>query len=345
MNAAPERLRPWRRLQERLARAQRPLCRLWARCPTPLRMAVFVAAVGLAAYGVAGRVTQDASFSISARSEVLTLELGCVHNIVWDLPAGQIGPPGLDREPPHSGIVSVALRGGARARVRAAPGQPWLIEFDHTESFGCGGLAAEVITATADDAALPASAEGYTYRSSKPLGESERPTLLLRGRVVIGDEIVFGGGLRSALAAPLLGTARIEVRTPDAQTAQRRLIHEEQVDAGGIIDSHGCLDMPADRLARCVQQAASAAEGFIHVGAADGPPGFDVQLLVTGEHIGVRQQAGAERRIVVTWWSRLITAAWLQIFAAWLLGLSALAGLWPLLAREVRPAGQGGQDP
>lgn len=307
---------------------------LWARCATPLRISVFVALVALAAYGVAGLVTRDASFSISARSEVLTLELGCGQSVVWDLPAGQIGAQDLEREPPRSDIVSVAMRGGARARVRAAADTPWMIEFDQSDSFGCAAQGREVITATADTSVLPASAEGYTYRSSRPLGEGERPALLLRGRVVIGDEIVFGGGMRSALSTPMLGAARIEVRTPDMQTAQRRLIHEEQVDAGGIIDSHGCLDQTADLLPRCVQQGRSDAEGFIHVAGADGPPGFDVQLLVTGEHIGVRQQAGAERRIVVTWWSRLITAAWLQIFAAWLLGLSALAGLWPLLARE-----------
>lgn len=307
--------------------------RAWSRVPTLLRMLLLLLAVGLATRWLSGAVTRDATFSISARSEVLTLELGCDQHIVWDLPAGQVAGVGADAEPPVSEVVSVALRGGARARVRASQGQPWQLELDRSDSFGCGAPAADTIVVSAGDRALAPDAQGYVYRSARPVEDGERPTLLLRGRVVIGDEIPFGSGLRGAVAAAMLGQARIEVRTPDAQTAQRRLIHEEQVDAGGIIDSHGCLDTPADRLPACVRQARSQAEGFIHLGA-DGPAqGFDVQLLVNGEHVGVRQQAGAERRIVVTWWSRLVTSSWAQIAAAWLVGLSALAGLWPLLAR------------
>ena len=297
-------------------------------------MAVLLVAVLLFARFAGSLITRDATFSITARSEVVSVEVGCAQQLVWDLPAGQIGIPGDGKEPDASRSVSATLRGGAVARVRTGPQGEWLIDFGRSANFGCGP-AADAITVTADESALRISEDGYVYRSAAPIGTAPAPPLLLLGRVVIGEEIPFGSGAPVVLAAPMLGEARVEVRTPDPLTAQRRLIHAERVDPGGIVDSHACLDTRADELSPCVKAAGSTAEGFIHLAERDDKRlGFDVQLQVVGERIGVRQQGGSERRILVSWWSKLVTSSWLQIAAACVFGLSALAQIWSILPRR-----------
>jgi hypothetical protein len=300
-------------------------------------LAVLLAVVLLFARFAGSLVTRDAAFSITARSEVLSVEVGCAQQLVWDLPPGQIGIPGEGKPPGVSQSVSVTLRGGALARVRGGPNGEWLIDFGRSASFGCGP-AADAVTATADETALRISEDGYIYRSRARIGAAPVLPLLLLGRVVIGEEIPFGSGARGVLATPMLGEARVEVRTPDPLTAQRRLIHAERIDPGGIVDSHACLDTRADDLPRCVKKSGSAAEGFIHVAERDDKRlGFDVQLQVVGERIGVRQQGGSERRILVSWWSKLVTSSWLQIAAACVFGLSALAQIWSILPRAREP--------
>lgn len=306
---------------------------IWAQLPTVWRAALTALAVIALAGWLATMVTRDATFSISARSEVLVLDVGCTRPLVWDLPPGRIQAAG-NPAGPASKPVTAEMRGGARVRVALDAERRWLIEFERSDLLGCGPPAPDAIVFSIEGEPWPVTADRYRYRSDRPITEGRQPPWLLGGRVVIGEEIQFGTGRQDASASPMLASARIDVRTPDAQTAQRRQIHEEQVDAGGIVDSHGCLDALQDRLADCVRRARSAAEGFVHVSGDHGSPGFDVQLLVAGERIGIRQQAGAERRIVVTWWSKVITSSWAQITAVLLTTLGGVTGLWGFIGER-----------
>ena len=322
------------------ARVRSALQRRWRRSPTPLRIAFVVAATAAAAYWAASQVTPDATFAVGARTEVVTLDVDCDRPLAWQLPAGSVGPPG-ERAAAGAGVVSAELRGGARARIWLDAAQHWRVAFDAVNPLGCPGVSPEVgdiVVVSAGARRLPPSADGYAYRSAEPFGRgNERPLLPLRGRIVVGDEVVFGAGFAGGI--PLLLEARIEARTPDPLTLQRRLIHEERVDAGGIVDSHGCLDDTGAALQRCLA-AARPAEGFVHAAEVGDRLGFDVQMLVTGRHVGVRQHGGTQRRILVTRWSQWASSAWLQLSAAGLLFVSALAQIWSVMHR--RGSGLGG---
>ncbi|HNT39773.1 MAG TPA: hypothetical protein PKO45_11725 [Rubrivivax sp.] len=295
------------------------------------------------AWSGARLVKHDSSFSISARTEVLTLEVACGEQLVWDLPPGEVLGASSEAEPQPAQRLSVSLRDGARARLRLDADKRWLLTLDRAPGMGCTAATPDRIGVQVDERSLPPDPEGVHYRSRQAYDLGERPAWPLRGRVVIGEEISFGAGLGGGSSTPMLVQARLEVRTPDAATGQRRLIHEEQVDAGGIVDSHGCLDVRADDLPACVSIAGSVAEGFVHVADGEGSPGFDVQLLVTGERVGVRQQAGSERRVVVSWWAHVLSDSAVQMFAAGVAALSVLLGLLAAL-KELLPAPAGGRE-
>lgn len=311
-----------------------------------LAMGVAVAAsawiVGLA---LAGYAPTDADFSIGARTEVMTLEVACNQHLNWDLPAGRFRVASGEAQTAHH-VFGVKLRGGARVRLRLGPDGQWQARFDRSTSMVCAeddktaaGTPLDLIVISADGELLPPDPQGIIYESLQPMRQAAQPTLLLQGRVVLGEEIQSGIGSSLRLTpAPILQRAGIQVRALDDQLGQRRLIHEESVDAGGIVDSHGCLDLP-DRaprspsdevLGRCVSKPGWMSRGFVHVGS-DGEPGFDVQLQVTGHHVGVRQQGGAERRILVSWWSRAISSSAVQISTAFVFALANLGLLGYLM--------------
>lgn len=312
------------------------------RALTPRQQLLGLALLVLGVAVVAASCTQsDTTFSVAARTEVLTLQTRCAQTVVWDLPAGQISTPErLDAGQPATAgeALALALRGGAQARVRLDAAGHWLVDATPDAVFGCadaqGRVAPDTVTAEVDGVALPPAPRGFVYRSATPARDGPRPLWLLRGRVVLGQEIAFGAGLGSAAATPVLAAARVEARTPDRFTAQRRLIHEEMVDAGGLIDTHACLHVGGDALSACVRGRAWGGEGFVHLGDPGGAPGFDVQLTVVGERIGVRQQGADERQIVVTWWQRTVTNSAVQIAAALLLGLSTLTQLLPAVGLQ-----------
>jgi len=322
--------------------------RLWARLWGKAgRSVLAAAAVALAAWVVglvlASYAPADADFSISARSEVLTLEVACNQHLNWDLPPGRFKAADGDAQTADK-VLGVKLRGGARARLRIGRDGQWQARFDRSPHLDCAADAADLIVASADGQAQPPSPQGLVYESLQPMREAPRPTLLLQGRVVLGEEIQAGvGSSQHLLVAPMLWQARIQVRALDDQLGQRRLIHEEAVDAGGIVDSHGCLDVPdrapahpgEDVLAGCVRKPGWNSQGFVHVGAGD-EPGFDVQLQVTGHHVGVRQQGGAERRILVSWWSRVVSSSSVQISVAFVFALANLGLLGALMAAARR---------
>lgn len=312
------------------------------RSPTVARIAPVVALALAFAYWAASRVSDDATFAVSARTEVVALEVGCMRPLVWDLPAGRVAALDGPR-PVAADVVSVELRAGSRVRLWLGGDRRWRAALEPSDVLGCDGAGepADAIVVAAANRRLPASAAGYYYESNAPLEQrGERPLLPLHGRIVIGDEVVFGAGTGRAVSVPLLSRARIEARTPDRLTLQRRLIHEEQIDAGGIVDSHGCLDTAGAGLRRCLRDARPAAEGFVHPGEVGDEPGFDVQMLVTGRHVGVRQHGGSERRVVVTAWSQWVSSQWLQLAAATLLFVSAMAQIWSVIER--RDQGTGG---
>jgi hypothetical protein len=312
------------------------------RMPTWVRFGSVVAFTLAVSWLLSSVVTRDASFSINADTEVLTIEPDCQQQIVWDLPPGRIGIVPLGDEkasPTDAGRISVAFRGGARAQVRVARDGRWLIDLGRGNSFGCATTAEDLIRFDADGRATTAGAQDVFYSSAEPQTPGAGPVLLLKGRIVLGQEITYGGGSAAGLGSPLLDRARIEVRTPDAQTRQRRLIHEEALDPGGMLDTHGCLDEPIDAQAAefpCVRHARTAAEGFLRAVKRDERLLLETQLSVNGRHIGVRQQGGSERRVLITVWSRLVSSSWLQLFAAGLILVSTLVGLWGGLVREDR---------
>ncbi len=315
--------------------------------PSSARFALLVLALVVFAWVFSSWQTDDASFSIGAQTEVLSVEPECRHQIVWDLPPGRIGVASEDGKVPAAAeAVSVSLRGGARARVRVNRQGQWLMEFARSNSFGCGGPAADVIAFTAGDASRAANDADVFYESTAGIAAGSGPVLLLRGRVVIGEEIQFGSGAARDVDVPLLTHARIEVRTPDAQTRQRRLIHEEAIDPASMIDTHACLDEPHDPAAAsfdCVRRSGSTSEGFFRAVKRDDRHAFEVQLVATGRHVGVRNQGGSERRLLVTWWSRVVSSTFAQLFAAGLLFVAACAQVWSTIQRKERGEPEAGK--
>lgn len=312
--------------------------RLLSELPTGARLAGLLLGVAAVAWVLASVQTDDASFGISAETEVLSVEPDCEQNLVWDLPAGRIGALREDgREPEGAAAIGVLLRGGARARVRVGQQGQWKMEFTHSDSFGCGGSAADVIVFTADDLSESAGGADVYYESEDEVAPGAGPVLMLRGRVVIGEEIPFGIGTADGAEVPLLVRARVEARTPDWHTRQRRLIHEETIDPGAMIDTHGCLDAPAGPqtlAAACVREARTASEGYLRAIRNDDRLAFAVQLAATGRFIGVRNQGGTQRRLLVTWWSRVVSSTFAQLFAAGLAVLAALAQIWSTIQRQ-----------
>ena len=308
--------------------------------PTWARVSLAVAAAALVALGLSTFITDDADFSISADTEVLSVEPACGQLLVWDLPPGQIDIVRWDvekQDPKPSQAVSVSLRGGARARVRIDGRGRWLIDIGRSGSFGCSVPVDDVIAFSDGRSVRAAGDNDVHYVSSGQVEPGAGPVLLLRGRVVVGQEIAFGGGSASGVDAPLLARARIEARTPDAQTGQRRLIHEETVDPGAMIDTHACLDAPREPSAAessCAARARTKSEGFFRAAKRDDAPTLEVQLAVTGRQVGVRQQGGIERRVLITEWSRLLSSTFVQLLAATLIGLSGLVQLWGGLKRD-----------
>ncbi len=292
-------------------------------------LAAIAVALGVAARYVAGLVKQDTIFSISARSEVLDLTLLCgQRTVIWDLPPGRLLADGSDAQPTLAKGVSIQLDAGAHARVSIGPDKRWRVSLQQ----GSKGQACDVpgrtgLAMQADGRPYAPGRQQYEYESLLPAHQGARPLLELRGRVTIGQSIPFGSGFVGAVQVPILSQARIEARTPDPLTGQRRLLHEEQVDAGGIVDSHGCLQASGADLARCLANARSEADGFIHISELDDKPGFDVQLVVVGSRVGVQQQAGAERHILVSSWAHIVTRSDVQMFAASLALTSVLFGL------------------
>ncbi|NWG73964.1 MAG: hypothetical protein HXY24_05065 [Rubrivivax sp.] len=306
--------------------------------------------VALFAFWGASQIASDSTFVVSARTEVVTLDVGCDRRVVWDLPAGRVGALGSAPTSARN-VVGVEMRGGARVRLWVGPGEIWRATFERSDAMGCDGMAGataaemptDMIVVAVDGLRLPPSADGYVYEAAARISaDGPRPLLPLHGRIVVGDEIVFGAGTGGSVGAPLLSQARIEARTPDRLTLQRRLIHEEQVDAGGIVDSHGCLDTAGVDLTRCLRTVRPAAEGFVYPGEIGDKPGFDVQMLVIGRHVGVRQHGGSERRVVITVWSRWISSAWLQLAAATLVFVATMAQIWSVVQRRGRGPRGGG---
>lgn|GEM_PF-3581462 len=344
-------MRSIRRFIKPIDRVLASIGRPFSALPTWARLCVWLAAAGVLALTLANVVTRDATFSINADTAVFAVEPACGHHLVWDLPAGAIGMPSADLiEPQQSKKIGVSLRGGAHARVQLDGTGHWLIDFNRSDRFGCG-QAADVITITTDAGVRTVGDNQlWSYRSNAAIKPDSTPVLLLKGRVVIGDEILFGSSAADGVA--ILDRATVDVRSPDAQTGQRRQIHQEAIDPGGMIDTHACLDAPLEsrlQLAECVRRARSAAEGFVRTVERDNQPVLQVQLAVTGRHIGVRQQGGSERRVLVTWWSSVVHSSLVQMFVAAMVLLSALVQLWGALKREPKqertaPDGAGGND-
>jgi hypothetical protein len=197
----------------------------WRRLADGLPLVLPAIAVAAVCWLLASLLSNGSSFSVQARTDVLRMQLACDETVVWDLPSGQAwalrgsAVPAGDRA---AAPVNVTLRGGTQAWVRADPqAGGWLMRFEPSPAFACGPGAKDQIVVNVDHKPLAAGEGGYAYRSA-PSGHA---ALLLRGRVLLGAEIQFGAGLPGGVAAPLLHSGRIVVRTRDRATEQGLHIH------------------------------------------------------------------------------------------------------------------------
>jgi hypothetical protein len=298
---------------------------------------LLTAGIALGASAVMSTWTMpDTDFFISAKTGVVNVDVTCGQQLVWDLPPGEIRALGeseaaqpMDGESSRQATtapppITVVLRGGAHVRLRAGADGKLRADFSGVNPFKCAESATKppsTVEISVGNATLP-YADDYAYRSlaasdGTASGALARK-LLLRDRVVIGEPVQFGSGSMFGAESPILEEARIELRTTDLATDQRRLIAEEHIDAGGVIDSHACLDAAERRdgdvagINHCLTQATRVGEGFVQW---DGAAPMSVQYFVRGPRVGVQWQGSGERKLLVTRWAWLVSSTWAQMLA------------------------------
>lgn len=267
----------------------------------PIALAALITAIGAA----------ESNFSVSAHTEVVTVEPSCALTLNWSLGAGAITGVAAEAlaKPRACGdagsAVGLTLRAGSRAVLEQLPTGQWQIEVSRSERYAaCAsdiGGGRPVFEAQAGDQPCAADLAGLTYRSNLPAGaEGAQPQAfahLLEGRVVVGAPVLDPGGW-SAPAASVLREARVQARIKDPITQGSISVLDETIETGSIIDT-----APLETL------AAPSARGFVRP-HKDG--GLMVLAHVTGRHIGVTPHAGERRDVSVSRWSQLLVSPFLQ---------------------------------
>lgn len=291
-----------------------PRRRVWARA------LALAAALLVASFLASWLKHHNTTFSIRADTQVVDMDLRCGDRVVWDLPPGDF--MGDDGTATRTDLASVTLRGGAHARIALDSERRLTVRWRNSEFHRCPESRMDTIRVTGDDGENVVADSMLHYRSAEPVA-AHFPPLIVSGRIRLGEEIVEGGGFRGA-SLPMLLSATVEARTPDALTGQKRLIHTEHVDAGSVVDTHACLDASEGELERCVTASRARASGFIHLGQPLDATGLQAQVSVMGTAVGVRQFGSVERKVSITRWATLITTSWLQVLVAMILALSAI---------------------
>lgn len=304
---------------------------LWLRV-----MLLFVALIMLLALSARFAPPKKTTFTIQAKTDVLTVEPNCGQSLIWDLPPGEIRALGLGVEPdslPKIGPVSLVIRSGTRAMIERRESGEWRVVVKPLEGVDrCAAATKAGVTGTSRSAQpIPAatriaavrlkykdakghdienepvepSADGYAYRS---VGDEPQPaSLRLAGRVILGSPVLEGGGWSGSHAGMLRGAA-IEGRVRHSVGEQVEVLLHEEVDLGSMIDTHACLDSHLTEEGRfaCEDPGVDPAVGFaIPVPEVDGKT-IDVVVHREALRIGVLPYAGEQRRLSVTWWTALI---------------------------------------
>ncbi|WP_439570400.1 hypothetical protein [Methylibium sp.] len=317
-----------------------------------LLLAALAAAIALP---LSLRTATDTAFTLTANTDVLSVEPLCDQELVWDLGRAEAVALGAGAAPPAraASATSVHLRGGARAVVERRPDDGlWRIDLTrgplHARCIAQTGQPAVVVTV--DDQVLELSTDpakgprALSLRTTRPAAanpkedKDDKPSgtvLLLSGRVVLGELLRHGGGWKQT-TSPLLREGKLEARTREPFTDRSVPVIEEALDAGSRVDTHACLaHAGAPAQLACLGTAPVSASGIVY---DNKDRALDVKLHVTTARIGIAQHGGEQRAVAVTWWNRFVSLQFVQMFAATLLLLGTLAQTVIALPGLFRPA-------
>lgn len=319
-----------------------------------LVLALLAAAIALL---LSLRTAKDTAFTLTANTDVLSVEPLCDQELVWDLGTGEaaaLGSGAVGELPSArvSGAASVHLRGGARAVLERRADGLWRIDLTrgplHTRCITQTGQPSVVVTIDDQHLELPTdpgkgprALSVRTTRSAtagKSQDKDDKPSgtvLLLSGRVVLGELLRHGGGWKQT-TSPLLREGKLEARTREPFTDRSVPVIEEALDAGSRVDTHACLaHAGAPAQLACLGTAPVSASGIVY---DNKDRALDVKLHVTTARIGIAQHGGEQRAVAVTWWNRFVSLQFVQMFAATLLLLGTLAQTVIALPGLFRPA-------
>lgn len=319
-----------------------------------LALALLAAAIALL---LSLRTAKDTAYTLTANTDVLSVEPLCDQELVWDLGTGEavaLGSGAVGELPSArvSGATSVHLRGGARAVLERRSDGLWRVDLTrgplHARCIAQTGQPSVVVTVDDRHLELPTdpgkgpralsvrTTRSATVGTSPDAGDKPSGTvLLLSGRVVLGELLRHGGGWKQT-TSPLLREGKLEARTREPFTDRSVPVIEEALDAGSRVDTHACLGLTTDEeRAECTAAGAVTATGIAY---DNKDRALDVKLHVTTRRIGIAQHGGEQRAVTVTWWNRITSLQFVQMFAATLLLLGTLAQTVTTLPGLFRPA-------
>lgn len=299
------------------------------------------------AYLLSSLIKEDTVFSIQAVTRSVRVDVSCDDILRWDLPTGDVRLSGEAQQKTVSKAL-LSLRGGSRATLRMSADGRLNLLLGKSPVISCPGYDADAIRLEVDGQTHLMGLEATPYASTPhPSGEPIATggfNFIIKGRIVLGQQITQGGGWSND-ASSLLYSGSVDARTPDGITGQKRLIHAEQVEPGSEVDSHACLDSTTDTAGDCVAESASRAQGFLFFSAdAQRDAAISAQISVVGKSVGIRQFGGTQRKVVVTHWSKSVTSSLLQLLFALVVGIAAIAELGKKVIGFVKFSQKGWRD-
>lgn len=268
----------------------------------------------------------NAAIAISAQTGSLTLEPLCGERLIWDLPAGRIGPrsslPGAN--PVRTGNVTLILTSGARVRLESTgPGIFRLAVERAPVARSCGADSVQPFQAIFDGMPLADDPVGFSYAAGAPeTGQgSHALSLPLSGRIVLGEAVQQGAGWATGSTASLQSGA-VTRRVVPAFSHERVTLSTERLDEGSLLDTHACLEGPANVATGCPSGEAAPAVGFLRTISSGG---LSVQIYARGP-VGVQAFSGASQQLFTIPNSM---AAWQsEPLRIWAVFIGLLIGFW-----------------
>ena len=309
-----------------------------------MRSILLIVGLSLVCIGVAGFLiwlmlpSKNASFAISTRTGSVVVDALCGERLVWDLPAGRIGPrsalPGA--APPREGNVTLVLMAGARARIEAKDSNLLNATVEPVDAISLGCEAkVPPFQVMLDDKILADDPLGFHYVATSPVGGDKLPSFLLplSGHVVLGQTVQHGAGWVTR-ASGILESGSVTLRVVPWGSDQRVTLEEEQLDPGSLLDTHACLVQSAGtpEVPSCQLRGEPGAIGFLRSIPKEG---LLVQLYARGP-VGLLPYGSTEQRRLTIPNS---TAAWrsdiVRVWGSFIILLAGLLGVVPKLKSEV----------